>query len=266
MYKFESPMNSSFCRIVLIGSGNVATRLGKAFRSAGHSVLQVWSRNREHAEVLARELGAEALRHPDAIEATADLVLVAVNDSAIEKVLGLRSWDNLLLVHTSGSLPMDVLAPFSTRRGVFYPFQTLSRQVEVNMQEVPVLTEASNENDLALLNYLGKSISGRVEPVSSEERARLHLAGVFCSNFINHMLALGMEYARKEGLDSALLHPLIRETVRKALENNPRDVQTGPAVRGDANVIKKHLSLLESHPDLQKMYTFVTESIQAFHH
>lgn len=259
-------MNSSSCRIVLIGSGNVATRLGKAFRSAGHIVLQVWSRNIEHAELLARELGAEALPHPDAIEASADLVVVAVSDAAMENVLGMRSWNNMLLVHTSGSLSMDVLAPFSTRRGVFYPFQTLSRQVEVNMQEVPVLTEASNEKDLALLNRLGRSISGRVQVVTSEERTRLHLAGVFCSNFVNHMLALGMEYARTEGLDPTLLHPLIRETVRKALENNPRDVQTGPAVRGDINVIKKHLSLLAHHPDLQKMYTFVTESIQALHH
>lgn len=259
-------MNSSSYRIVLIGSGNVATRLGKAFRSAGHSVLQVWSRNFEHAKVLASELGAEALRHPDKIEASADMVLVAVSDLALEKVLSLRSWDHLLLVHTSGSLPMDVLAPFSSRRGVFYPFQTLSQRVEVNIQEVPILTEASSEKDLALLYHLGKSISERVQAISSKERIRLHLAGVFCSNFVNHMLALGMEYARKEGLDVTLLHPLIRETVRKALENNPRDVQTGPAVRGDTNVIKKHLSLLESHSDLQKMYTFVTESIQAFHH
>ncbi len=259
-------MNSSTFRIALIGSGNVATRLGKAFCSAGHFILQVWSRNREHAEMLARELGAEALPHPGAIEPSVDLVLVAVSDLAIENVLRLRSWNNLLLVHTSGSLPMNVLAHFSERRGVFYPFQTLSRHVEVNIREVPILTEASNNRDLELINQLAKTVSDTVQVVTSEERVRLHLAGVFCSNFINHLLALGMEYLRKEGLNASLLYPLIRETVRKALEYDPRDVQTGPAVRGDDNVIKKHLSLLESYPDLKKMYTFVTESIQRFQH
>lgn len=258
-------MNPPTFRIVILGSGNIATRLGKAFQLAGHQILQVWSRNQNHAEVLADELGAIPIQHPREAARSADLVLAAVSDAAVEVVLGMNQWQNQLLVHTSGSLSMEVLAPFSARRGVFYPFQTLSRQVDVDMNEVPVFVEASNEEDLHLLEVLGKSISNRVIFATSEQRSRIHLAGVFCSNFTNHMVALGMEYARREGIDTTLLHPLIRETIRKALENNPREVQTGPAVRGDTNVLNKHLSMLETYPDLQKIYTFVSESIQRFH-
>jgi predicted short-subunit dehydrogenase-like oxidoreductase (DUF2520 family) len=150
-------MNSSSCRIVLIGSGNVATRLGKAFRSAGHIVLQVWSRNIEHAELLARELGAEALPHPDAIEASADLVLVAVSDAAMENVLGMRSWNNMLLVHTSGVCPWRRLAPFSARRVCFFRFNAFAA-VELNIRSS--CTDGSIHENTSLRNrwneYLGQ--------------------------------------------------------------------------------------------------------------
>ena len=44
--------------IVLLGSGNVATQLGRAFKMAGQNIVQVWSRNIDHARELADNLAS----------------------------------------------------------------------------------------------------------------------------------------------------------------------------------------------------------------
>ena len=48
-------------KIAILGSGNVATHLSKAFIKARHPVLQVWSRNNENAINLALEIGADSI-------------------------------------------------------------------------------------------------------------------------------------------------------------------------------------------------------------
>jgi hypothetical protein len=42
-------------------------------------------------------------------------------------------------------------------------------------------------------------------------------------------------------------------------------LQTGPAIRDDSATIQKHLELLSSQPNLQKLYANMTESIQEFY-
>jgi len=60
-----------------------------------------------------------------------------------------------------------------------------------------------------------------------------------------------------------LLKPLIIETAGKITELDPKNAQTGPAVRGDQKIIEEHLHLLKNLPEIQKMYTFVSNSISA---
>src|SRR6185312_10107268 len=98
-------------KIVLLGSGNVATHLGKAFSNAKHTILQVWSRNLQHAQTLALDLKAGAIDQLDQVDLHADLYIVSVVDDAILPVLtGLKSI-TAPIVHTSGSTQMQVIAP-----------------------------------------------------------------------------------------------------------------------------------------------------------
>lgn len=98
-------------KIVLLGSGNVATHLGRAFSNAKHTILQVWSRNLSHAQTLASELQATAIDQLDQVDPQADLYIVSVVDDAIVPVLaGLKSI-TAPIVHTSGSTSMQVIAP-----------------------------------------------------------------------------------------------------------------------------------------------------------
>ena len=106
------------------------------------------------------------------------------------------------------------------------------------------------------------SISKHVYKFNSEERKRLHLAGIIANNFSNHMYHLAEEILLESGMDFNLLKPLIQETASKVMEINPALAQTGPASRNDEQVLQEHADLLKDHPELQKLYTFVSGSIK----
>jgi predicted short-subunit dehydrogenase-like oxidoreductase (DUF2520 family) len=110
-----------------------------------------------------------------------------------------------------------------------------------------------------------KTISSTVSFAGDEQRLQMHLGAVIVNNFTNHLYVLAQEYCNKQGLDFALLHPLIQETALRLQNNNPVDVQTGPALRNDAETIQTHLNLLVKNEPLQKLYQMFTESIRLYH-
>jgi predicted short-subunit dehydrogenase-like oxidoreductase (DUF2520 family) len=101
-----------------------------------------------------------------------------------------------------------------------------------------------------------------VAEAGDESRLKLHVAAVIVGNFTNHLYALTEEYCRKESLDFKQLLPLIWETASRIKDIPPKQAQTGPALRHDAETIHKHLELLKNHPQLKNIYVLLTESIQ----
>lgn len=249
-------------KIVLLGSGNVATHLGKAFSDAKHTILQVWSRNLHHAKALARDIQASAIDQLDQVDSSADLYIVSVVDDAIIPVLaGLKSI-TAPIVHTSGSTNMNVLSPYAAEFGVFYPLQTFSKQVALSLENSPILIEASNPKLLEQLEELGSSISSHVQYCNSEQRITLHVAAVFACNFTNHLYGIAQQLLEEQDLDFDLLRPLIQETAQKVMRHLPAEAQTGPAVRGDQLTLGRHKEVLKATPDLLEIYALLSERIQ----
>ncbi len=254
--------NSVKQRIVFIGSGRLAGSAAKALSTAGHTIVQVYSPTLAHAELLAKEVNAGYTDKAEKVSTDVDCYIVAVNDSAIEKVLSSVDFAGQLVVHTSGATSIDIFGTKVSRYGVFYPLQTFSMGRDVNFEQVPMLIEGSSPEVTEQLLALANSISTRVFAVSSENRLRLHVAGTFACNFVNHLLAISDTLVQEAGLDFSLLSELINETIQKALSvAHPAQVQTGPAVRNDSITINKHLALLATHPDWQGLYQQLTESI-----
>lgn len=248
-------------RVSLIGSGNVASHLGKALLTAGHRIIEVCSRNPETAAVLAADLSADPVGNPAEVQPGADIYIIAVKDEAVIPVLEQLKLPGSLIVHTSGTLPL--IQHSSVRNGVFYPFQTFTKNIPVNFSEVPVCIEAGDPATLAELNAVGASISGNVQVISSEKRKILHIAGVFASNFSNHLYAIASDLLEKEHMPAGLLLPLIRQTANKVQLLHPEKAQTGPAVRNDEAVLNAHLKHLEAYPELHEIYQLLTRSIQS---
>lgn len=250
--------------IVLLGSGNVATHLGLALVKAGHRIVQVFSRTKPHAESLALAVGAEAVDELDLVGADADFYIVAVKDDAIHEVISqLPRGLSGAVVHTAGSMEMNVLSQYATHYGVLYPVQTFSKVKAVDFSSTPVAIEASDELTYDRLNTVASSLSNRIFPCNSKQRLSLHVAAVFACNFTNLCYAIGADILSEHELDFSLIRPLISETAEKVMIHLPREVQTGPAIRNDVKTMGKHWEALRKHPGLQDLYVRFSELINA---
>ncbi|MFP4557593.1 MAG: Rossmann-like and DUF2520 domain-containing protein [Bacteroidales bacterium] len=251
--------------IVVIGAGNVAYSLVPIINKAGHNVVQIVGRTPENAQELAELVKSKHTSNVSDIQVDADAYILAVPDSAI---LGLsKSLHKLngIVVHTSGSTPLSVLSSLADNYGVFYPFQTFTKGRDVSLQNVPICIESNNQDTLTMLFRFSESLGARPVKMDSSTRQWLHLSGVFSCNFVNHMLAIAQVIAQEHGFSYNLLKPLIEETISKALNDNPIDNQTGPAVRGDSETIKKHVALLSNiDEDIRDLYTEISKSILNF--
>lgn len=248
--------------IVLLGSGNVAAVLGRKFKAAGHTILQIYSRNSAAASELAYELDAESTNYKSTILKTADVYIVAVKDDAIEQVTEEIYLPGKVVAHTAASVPKEVLSRVTSHYGVFYPLQSLRKEM-TRLPDVPVFFDGSDEHTKTVLASLARSIAPvQALEAGDEDRQKLHVAAVVVSNFTNHLYTLAEEYCRKEGLDFKQLLPLIEETALRMRTVSPKEAQTGPAVRHDSETIRKHLELLHEHPQLKNIYLVLTESLQ----
>jgi len=257
-------------RVGLFGAGRVASALAPALVAAGHHVVFVASRTSGSAQALAAGLpGCQALPQDQALATPppANVYLLAVSDGAVPGLVAAGTWPaGALLAHVAGALPLAVFAARpQVRGGVLYPLQTFSPGRAIDWPSVPLFVEAAAPEAEATLLALARSLSQRVALLDSGQRLRLHLGAVWASNFTNHLLGIAHALLAEAALPFELLHPLVRETVDKALaaQPSPFGVQTGPAVRRDAPTLAAHEAALAAHPAWQGLYAQLTASIQA---
>jgi predicted short-subunit dehydrogenase-like oxidoreductase (DUF2520 family) len=251
--------------ISFAGAGKVASALCRTIFGSGIKVDLIVSVSEKNGRPLAESCEASwspILDFPD----STDIIIVAVPDHKLKGVLeNIRCRPDTLVAHTAGSFGIDLFPGYLSRRGVFYPLQTFSRERKVDFTGLPVLLESSDIHSSALLEELAASIGAKSFFVNTEQRIMIHLAAVFICNFTNHMLTGGKMVAEKAGIPFEIFYPLLQETISKAIELGPEQSQTGPAVRNDQNTIEKHLELLSFSPELKKIYKEITMSIINYH-
>lgn len=249
----DSTIGSSSPTIVIIGKGNVGSHLTKAFSDVGLNVRNVSARGDNYTLD------------------DADYIIIAVKDDFIPKVI--RSVSEKIMdksrpsavMHTSGSVPMSVIADNLTESiasGVFYPMQTFTSNVEMRYDNIPILIEATDKSTLLNIKNLASKISRNVIEADSDVRAAYHIGAVFACNFSNHLCALASDFLASRGLQFSNLLPLLEQTFNKLRTTPPREVQTGPAVRGDEKVINYHLENIRSTPHLYQIYSLLSKSIR----
>lgn len=240
-------------RLSIIGRGNVGFHLHKAFTEAGIEALLCDSRQMADLQ-------------------PSDIYIICVKDDAIaevaerlsEKLCAMGSDDfdaaDVLVVHTAGTKPMNLLEGKFPDYGVFYPMQTFSKEKTLEYSDIPVFLEANSEKGLEALKELAQSVFTNISVLTSAERKILHIAAVFTSNFTNHMLTLADEQLRTIGLDYSVMLPLLKEVTDKLLHLPPQKAQTGPAIRKDLSVVNEHIALIND-TRTREIYKAVSESI-----
>lgn len=250
--------------IICIGSGNVATHLMQALQSAGHHILEVFSRNPESAHALAALVAAKAVTDLNLISKQADLYVIAVSDDAISEVNEALQGSKGLVVHTSGTTALTVLQGHQ-QRGVFYPLQTFSKGREVDFKQIPIFVESDDIKVQEQLMQLALSLTTQAYLADSERRKVLHIAAVFACNFSNHLYTLAASVLNHNDLPFEVLKPLIQETAAKIQQQSPYEAQTGPAVRRDEKTMQAHLQWLKDQPHLAEIYHILSDSIKITH-
>ncbi|MDN3706437.1 DUF2520 domain-containing protein [Myroides ceti] len=248
--------------ITILGSGNVAHHLIRYVQNS-HSLnlQQIYARSPEKIILSGLDV-SKIITDLNQLQ-EADLYIIAVSDDAIGELSDRLPFENRLVVHTSGTAPIEVLNA-KNRRGVFYPLQTFSKNKEVDFKTIPMCLEADTDDDFETIKYIAEQFSDHVYQISSVQRKSIHISAVFVNNFVNHMYVLGNKICDEHNIPFQILQPLIKETADKIVSVKPIDAQTGPAVRKDSKTIEKHLAFLDGNIDLKNLYLTLTESIQNY--
>ena len=243
--------------VVILGSGNVASQLIKAFLKIDTiNLKQVYTRNQEDINTLKDSIDTT---NDISLLKQADVTIIAVSDDAISSISS--HIKNSFVVHTSGSVDMKSLNNIG-RKGVFYPLQSFSKKKKVDFKNIPICLESETNEDLLKLEKLVSLLQSKSYILSSHQRKKIHVAAVFANNFSNHMYTIANEICEKYNIPFDILHPLIEETSNKIKNLTPEKAQTGPAKRNDAETIENHLNLLSEKQ--QEIYLKITQSIQEY--
>jgi len=251
-------------RITIIGAGNVATHLAESLHAECVEIVQIFSRNLHNAKELANKINAEPIDSLRQLSSKANVCIFAVKDDVIPALLQENSVffnNDMLLLHTAGSVSIDVFKNYSSQFGAFYPLQTFSKNRKLNFAEIPVFIEGNTGDVVDKIRNLAQKITQKVYSINFEQRQQLHLAAVFANNFTNFMYNIANQLVKEKYLTFEMLLPLILETAQKVQTLSPEEAQTGPALRGDKTTIASHEEMLNEHKNWKQLYQLISEAI-----
>jgi hypothetical protein len=250
-------------QVTIIGTGNVATALGKLMFSKGHTINQVYGRNLDAVQLLAIEINATPIMDLAKLNNEADIYIIAVSDKSIESICQQVHFENKIVLHTAGSVSIDVLKNTSKNYGVLYPIQSLRKGMDINTS-IPFLIDGNDIDTRLAIDIFTRSFSRQVEFGDDDKRLKLHTAAVFACNFVNFMYLQSANFCEANNIDFSLLQSLIEETATRLRTHHPKDVFTGPAVRKDTATIEKHLAQLKENPQEQELYQLISDMIMKY--
>jgi predicted short-subunit dehydrogenase-like oxidoreductase (DUF2520 family) len=256
-------MHDSY-NIGFVGAGNLAWHLAPALENSGHRISLVHNRSRKNAyRLMERLYRAEIKKNLNFSNDSLDLIVIAVNDNAIREVVSeIVLPESCQLVHTSGCQPLEILEKSAAANmGVFYPLQTFSKNVRLNLRETPFFLESSSEEGMQQLKHLARGLSKYYYQIDSLQRRTLHLSAVISTNFANHLFAIAKKLMEEKDLDFKLLHPITQTMVHNIFSLGPEAGQTGPAVRGDLETMDLHMALMGKREDLLEIYSVISKHI-----
>jgi predicted short-subunit dehydrogenase-like oxidoreductase (DUF2520 family) len=242
----------------IIGSGNVATHLGKNL-CGQIDVKTVYSHSIINANILAEEVNSIPVNQISDLSIDVDLNIICLKDDIINQIIH-KLPKEIPTVHTSGSIGIDVIKSFE-KYGILYPLQTFSKHSDLLMSEIPFLIEGnSNAFTNELKTFCENNLSAHTQITDSKTRQQIHLSAVLSNNFITALLRESEIILNQNNLDLSLLNPLLFETLKKSFDSSPKESQTGPAKRLDYKVINSQLQLIESEK-IKQIYQLLSELI-----
>ena len=248
-------------KIVILGAGNLATHFTNALLKTKIQILQIYSRSIESAKSLAIPNKLSYTNNITEINPNADIYIFMLSDDGICETIKEFPIKSKILIHSAGSISMDIFKDKTTNYGVFYPYQTFSKNDELKFSDVPICIEASNKTTMESLRTLSNILGCTYFETNESDRKHIHLAAVFACNFMNHCIYLGEKILQDADIDTKLLTPLLEQSFKKIISKGAKTSQTGPALRMDKSVLKKHKEMLSHNKQQLNIYEILSTNI-----
>jgi predicted short-subunit dehydrogenase-like oxidoreductase (DUF2520 family) len=241
-------------RLGILGGGRAAWAFGSAWKRIGWPLSGIWLRDTSHSHIA--ELLESARMDLADLACESELLLIAVSDRAIPEVAELIPEEcDALVFHASGSL-------LSVRDGfTLHPLKALPPVGDPSDLENTLLVFEGEHRRTAKL--IAAAVGARFAEVAPERKALYHAAAVFGANYVAAALEIAHRLMERAGVHDA--KPDLVALSHSAIENWRRhdDAKrfTGPAARGDAEVLQKHLAVLRDEPQLAQIYELLADEI-----
>jgi len=241
-------------KIAFVGCGAAGRPLGVAWRRAGHEIGAVHTRR--HTSAAVHVLGAGT---PDGDLRESDVVVFATPDDALEAAARnhpLRAEQTAL--HLSGAHPSGILAPTGARCASLHPLCAFA-DLETALRGLPgtfFFVEGEHPEAVAVAGRLATDLGGKVARISTKGKTLYHAAAAIASNYTVTLLAIARDLFIEAGVEEQQALEALLGLVRGSLDNVERvgipAGLTGPAARGDADLVARHLRVLPHQ--LQQIY------------
>jgi len=251
-------------QITLIGSGNVAHFLGFLLLQHNHTIVEVYSKNFQNAQSIAIKLKSKPIAQLIDLSKKSDLYILAISDNALLEVANCLNLSDKLVIHTSGTVPISILAKASNNYGVIWPMRMI-RKSTIPSDPFTAIIDGSSLAVVNQLKEIATQLTNKVVLADDNHRLKMHMVASLTSNFSNHLYYLAKNYCDTQKIDFEFFYSLIQESAIGIQKELPVQLQAGPAFRGDIITIEKHLHLLNDFDQIRNVYEVLTKSILLTH-
>ena len=253
--------------ITIVGPGRVGRALGIALKKSGYQISEVVSReasaSQRAARALARATGAEAVTARVA-ELQAKVIWFLVPDreiAAAARELAPRvSWKGKIAFHSSGALDseeLDVLRQLGASVASVHPFMTFVSQSAPSLDGVPFGIEGDSPAVRVARGIVAK-MGAEPFTLTPDQKALYHAWGGFASPLVVSLLVTAEKVAESIGFSNQNARkwaaPIVQQTVANYARLGAAEAFSGPIVRGDSEVVRKHLQALKGNPQARTVY------------
>jgi predicted short-subunit dehydrogenase-like oxidoreductase (DUF2520 family) len=260
-------------KIAIVGAGRLAAALAPALERSGYSVTEIISRSipasLRKAQKLARSTGAHAVSVENAA-LDADLIWFCVPDGEIRnaaRVLAKSAdWKGKMAIHSSGALAsdeLDVLREGGAAVASVHPLMTFVSGSQPGLKGVPFALEGDRPA-ITFGRNIVRRLGGKPFAIRKQDKVLYHAWGTFASPLLIALLATSEQVARRSGIPTRearkKMLPILRQTLANYAALGPAKAFSGPLVRGDAEVLRRHLVALKKVPQAGNVYLALARS------
>lgn len=171
------------------------------------------------------------------------------------------------IIHFSGATSIEVLQPLEGGRGVLWPLQSFGTpKSPEDWKHIPLVTQVEGKLVRECIDKLTAVLGGSIYELNDAARKKMHLSAVFMNNFMHHVARVTFDYCNKNNVPFEALKPLVNETFKSVFAHPPKETQTGPARRGDIQILTQHELMLAQEPEMLEIYRLISHQIITHYH